>query len=106
MEFNLPVGTEYTVTEQGEEYYTPSANVVSGGTDKGTTEGSYKTDLTVGDTVLAEGDNKVEFTNAYSITPPTGIKLNTEIILIGAIALALIAGGLVVTRKFRTEKAR
>lgn len=103
IKFNMPVGTTYSVTEQAEEYYTPSAKIITGGTDKGTTDGSYNTAITVGDTVQT-GVNKAEFTNTYSITPPTGIALNTEIITIGIIILGLGVLGFIVSRKLRMKQ--
>ena len=103
IKFNMPVGTTYSVTEQAEEYYTPSVKIITGGTDKGTTEGSYNTALTAGDKTEA-GENKAEFTNTYSISPPTGIALNTEIITIGAIVLGLVVLGYIASRKLRMKK--
>lgn len=101
--FTAPVGTTYDVTELGTEYYTPSAEVVEGGTSAGTTNGTYKTDLSVGGTILDGGANRADYTNNYSITPPTGIKLNTEIILIGAVILGIIAASIIVSRRFRAK---
>ena len=101
---NLAAGTTYVITETGEEYYTPSVKVTEGGTEKATVTGEYSESLTATGTALQPNpdQNKVDYTNTYSITPPTGIKLNNEIIIISVIALALIAGGWFAVVKIRS----
>ncbi len=111
--FTLPAGVTYTITEKGEEYYTGSVSVTEGAKAPTTTAGRYKTDLTAtGEAVEIKqdengddiGENRVDFTNTYSITPPTGLTFNNEMIVILGLVLVAIAGGVVVNRK--VKKAR
>ena len=96
---NIPEGAAYSLTESGEEYYTASA-VIKYGSTQDKESGEYAEDFTVGATIV-DGGNSAEITNTYSITPPTGLKVSHEMLMIiGAILLAL-AGGAVIDRKLR-----
>lgn len=111
---NVAEGSTYTITETGADYYTASAVVKSsdGDIDAATgekivtetkTNGEYASDFVVTGTI-AESDNSVDFTNTYSITPPTGIGVNTEVIVISGMVLLALAGMFVINRKIRSKK--
>lgn len=103
---NLAAGTTYTVTEQGEEYYTPSVTILEGDTNMGTTTGTYAESLSgIGTAVQAEsGKNHADFSNEYSISPPTGLTLHFDMVLVlGLVVLALV-GGFILNRKLRVGK--
>lgn len=101
---NIAEGSTYTVTETGADYYTASAVVKNCDNTTGTeTNGTYAEDLTVTGTI-ARSDNTVDFTNEYSITPPTGVGVNTEVIVISGIVLLALAGMFVINRKIRSKK--
>ena len=111
--FDLPAGVTYSITEQGEEYYTGSVVVTEGETTKAPVQGEYKTNLTTTGEVVEltkdgegndKGENKVEFTNVYSVTPPTGVGVNTEVIVISGMVLLALAGMFVINRKIRSKK--
>jgi pilin isopeptide linkage protein len=99
---NIPVGTTYTLVESGEEYYTGAAEVVSGET-KSSVEGEYAADLTVNGTA-ADGENGVTVTNTYSITPPTGVTIHSEMIVVMALVMVALLGSFVLSRKLRRTR--
>ena len=108
---NIPEGTTYTLKELGEEYYTGSietvknANAVNADDKvKANTQGSYKSDVTVTDVMIEDGGNQANVTNTYSITPPTGLNFSNEMLVMMGLALAAVAGGVVINRK--VKKAR
>ena len=95
---NIPVEATYVLVETATENYTPSYSVNSGDT----TEGTYGADLTVNGTIVAgDTDNTVVVTNTYSLTPPTGVTIHTEMILILALVLVAMIGSVVLTKKLR-----
>ncbi len=101
---NLAAGTTYTVTEQGEEYYTPSLTLTEGGTAGTKQTGDYAEDLSGSGTVKGTetGQNKAEYENEYSITPPTGLTLHFDMVVILALALLALVGGFFLNRKLRS----
>ena len=101
---NLAAGTTYTVTEQGEEYYTPSLTLTEGGTAGTKQTGDYAEDLSGSGTVKGStsGQNKAEYENEYSITPPTGLTLHFDMVVILALALLALVGGFFLNRKLRS----
>lgn len=108
--FTLPAGTQYTVTEAGETYYTPSVTVTENGVknDTSSLEGEYEKSLTTRGTAkeLTEtNENEAEFVNTYSITPPTGLTFNSEMLVIIALVVVAIAGGVVINRKLKKARA-
>lgn len=95
---NIPVEATYVLVETATENYTPSYSVNSGDT----TEGTYGADLTVNGTIVAgDTDNTVVVTNTYSLTPPTGVTIHSEMILILALVLVAMVGSVVLTKKLR-----
>jgi len=98
---NIPEGTKYTLKELGEEYYT-GAIVTTG--DVKEVNGTYKNDVTVTDVMIKDGGNEANVTNTYSITPPTGLNFSNEMLVMMGLALAAVAGGVVINRK--VKKAR
>ena len=100
---NIPEGTKYTITEKGEEYYTPSEEIVSGDTSN-KENGTYASDLTVSDITIVKGTNEAKITNAYSITPPTGLFFNNDMFVILAVAILGLTGTFIINRKL--NKAR
>ena len=100
---NIPEGTKYTIIEKGEEYYTPSAEIISGDT-KNKKNGTYASDLTVSDVTIVKGTNEAKITNTYSITPPTGLFFNNDMFVILAVAMLALTGTFIVNRKL--SKAR
>lgn len=99
---NIPEGTTYSLTEEGEEYYTPSA-VLTYGDKSELVNGKYAESLTVSETIV-DGGNSAEITNTYSITPPTGVKVSHEMIMIIAFVLAAAAGGFAINRRLRRSE--
>ena len=98
---NIPEGTKYTLKELGEEYYT-GAIATTG--DAKEVNGTYKNDVTVADVMIVNGGNEANVTNTYSITPPTGLNFSNEMLVMMGLALAAVAGGVVINRK--VKKAR
>lgn len=99
----IPAGTTYTLVEDGAEYYTATATVTEGETAKAPVTGSYGEGVIVtGTAVAADADqNKVEVENEYSITPPTGVVIHSEMIIILALVLMAMAGSFILSRKLR-----
>ena len=97
---NIPVGAKYTLVETGTEYYTGSAAVTVGGETKDPVQGKYKEDLKV-ENEAAAGENSVAVTNTYSITPPTGVAIHGEMLVVLALAVLALVGGFVLNRKLR-----
>lgn len=97
---NIPVGAKYTLVETGTEYYTGSAAVTVGGEAQAPVEGKYKEDLKV-ESEVAAGANSVAVTNTYSITPPTGVAIHGEMLVVLALAVLALVGGFVLNRKLR-----
>lgn len=100
---NIPEGAAYTLTETGEEYYTGSAEIISGET-KQTQNGEYAKDLTLSGIEITDGGNEANVTNTYSITPPTGMQLSHEMLAVIALILAAAAGSFILNRKLRAGK--
>lgn len=98
---NVAAGTAYTLKEAGTEYYTASAVVTTGGVqaDKAQ-DGEYAKDFTVSGTA-AVGANQVDVTNTYSITPPTGLVMHTELWLVIGFAFIAALGYLFIARRRR-----
>lgn len=100
---NIPAGTYYKVEEVGAlDGYTPSVSVVENGTQtvNGKTENANGTGVTSEaegkeHCLAGEGENKVEFTNAYREVALTGVIMNNLpfllLIGVGVCALGLLA---------------
>lgn len=100
---NIPAGTYYKVEEVGAlDGYTPSVRVVENGVEtvQGKTENANGTGVTSEaegkeHCLAGEGENKVEFTNAYREVALTGVIMNNLpfllLIGVGVCALGLLA---------------
>lgn len=103
---NLPVGTTYTVKENGTRYYTPSASIIENGGQAYSQSATSGADLEVSDKKVGEAKNSTEFTNTYYnelIINPTGIIINNlPFVLMVAIAGSGLA--LYVVSKRRTHR--
>ena len=103
---NLLVGTNYVVTEKGEEGdgYIPSITVIENSKltvdDK---KGNEKDDLSSSDegadNLIGEKENKVTFTNTYQDIPITGIILNNIPFLLLLVLSAIAFGTLAVLKR-------
>ncbi len=103
---DMAVGTSYTVMEQANVSYTPSAVVVVNGATPQTLTGSANSALTVGENLIGESTNTVDFTNTSTTVAPTGITLNQVpfIVMIGLAVAALGCYVWVKTRKRESEQ--
>ncbi len=94
---NIPVGTTYVLTEAAAEYFTPSYSASSGASGNG----EYNTELTTSAITIEKDENTITVTNEYSVTPPTGVTIHSEMILILALVLIAMVGSVVLTKKLR-----
>ena len=101
---NIPAGATYSLTEKAAEGYTASAVVVEDGVEGSKTEGTYGEGLTISDKLVGDDDNSVAVTNHYSITPPTGVRVSGEMLVIGLLALLALAGSFVLSRKLKSAR--
>ncbi len=98
--FTVPVGTGYTVTEAAAESYAPKAVVTTDGTENATPfTASAGSELKVQDQTTGEGENKVDFTNAYVDSPLTGLVENNAPFLIVLLLAVFAAAGVMFDRK-------
>ena len=98
MDFSdIAEGATYVLVEQGTDYYTGKA-VVKSGNDSDAVNGTYEQDVTVNGTI-AKDSNQVDFTNTYSITPPTGLLMHTELWLVIGFAVIAAAGYFFIARR-------
>lgn len=99
--FKVPAGTKYTVTETGESGYTASYTVTTNGTAasqvKSETAG---TDASTGDQYVTTGANSVAFVNDAASNPLTGI-VNNYGGLIAVVAIAAVGIVFVMVRRRR-----
>lgn len=109
----LPVGTHYIVKEKGVkgDGYTPAITVIENGvTTINGVVGNETEDLTSlnngKNNIVGEGENKVDFVNAYNAIPVTGVLLNNLpfFLLVGIAAVAF--GILFFMRIQKTSKKR
>ena len=94
---DIAEGATYVLVEQGTDYYTGKA-VVKSGNDSDAVNGTYEQDVTVNGTI-AKDSNQVDFTNTYSITPPTGLLMHTELWLVIGFAVIAAAGYFFIARR-------
>lgn len=90
---DLPVGTNYTITEAAATGYTTEV----------TTENTTEKDKTKGSFSIKDGDNKVHFTNTNNTITPTGLILNVAPYAAGLILVVGLGVLLVVKRRKVTE---
>ncbi|KIS15525.1 DUF7601 domain-containing protein [Streptococcus equi] len=90
---DLPVGTNYTITEATATGYTTEV----------TTENTTEKDKTKGSFSIKDGDNKVHFTNTNNTITPTGLILNVAPYAAGLILVVGLGVLLVVKRRKVTE---
>lgn len=93
---NIPVGVPFTVHEDATAEYTPTADY--NGTAFSAGEGEA---LNVTGNIVAENNN-VTVTNTFKgETPPTGVTIHSEMIIIMVLALVALAGSYILSRKLR-----
>lgn len=102
----IPAGATYTLLEDATDLFTPSATVVENGVEGDEITGEYGESLTLENKLVGnKGDNKVDVVNTYSITPPTGVVIHSDMLVILALVLVALIGGFVLNRKFRSARA-
>jgi hypothetical protein len=94
---NIPVGTTYTLTEEGTANYIPS--YVTGSGESG--EAGSGVSLTAENIEIQPDENTITVTNEYNLDVPTGVTIHTEMILILALVLVAMVGSVVLTKKLR-----
>ena len=94
---NIPVGTTYTLTEEGTANYIPS--YVTGSGESG--EAGSGLPLTANNIEIQPDENTITVTNEYNLDVPTGVTIHTEMILILALVLVAMVGSVVLTKKLR-----
>lgn len=95
---NIPVGTTYTLTEAAEQYFVATYKTENGD-EGGNTEANKE--MKAEGIEIVKDDNAITVTNTYTITPPTGVTIHTEMILILALVLIAMIGSVVLTKKLR-----
>jgi len=104
---DTPVGTAYTVAEDGAAGYTPSFIITRNGAAGSPVTGELGQPLGTGDRLVGELANSAAFTNSRSSVVPTGVNLN-NLPFIGLIALPLgaLCGFIILKTRRRNSASR
>ncbi|MCR4652459.1 MAG: hypothetical protein K5744_02065 [Eubacterium sp.] len=95
---DLPVGTTYKVTEEGEKNYTTTYTVTEAGVDNTTQTGQEATGTVKATADAKDTENAVSYNDDYEVPTPTGFVVNNFPAVAG-IAMTVLGGtGMAISR--------